>query len=293
MSDAGKTETAQERLAREAGMKVHGVKKLEHWEMKDVEEITAFGAKGRLKQMGLKKLKKVDDISQPMEKLVKDEKRAMAKDKKDLLKNAAKEMRAEQKQMRIEERKQRQIDKNSVRAEKLRKKGVDVPKLSLAKQAEYIENLTGRLITVDGLTETQLEKIKKSFHFFDKNDDGFIAVSEMERVMLALGENPTKAEIEVLVDEVDIDGNGQIDFNEFAAMMARRFFEEEEEIRDAFRVLDRNEDGFITADELKYLMTNLGEKLTDAEVAEMLRDADKDGDGKINYEEFVSMMFSE
>jgi hypothetical protein len=50
--------------------------------------------------------------------------------------------------------------------------------------------------------------------------------------------------------------------------------------------------GFISAAELRHVMTNLGEKLTDEECDEMIREADVDGDGQINYEEFVKMMMS-
>lgn len=57
----------------------------------------------------------------------------------------------------------------------------------------------------------------------------------------------------------------------------------EEELRQAFSVFDKDSNGYITRDELKHVMTNLGEKLTDAEVAEMIREADVDGDGQINY----------
>ena len=64
----------------------------------------------------------------------------------------------------------------------------------------------------------------------------------------------------------------------------------EEEIREAFKVFDKDGNGFIDAQELRHVMTNLGEKLTDEEVNEMISEADKDGDGQINYEEFVKMM---
>ena len=50
-------------------------------------------------------------------------------------------------------------------------------------------------------------------------------------------------------------------------------------------VFDRDDNGFISAAELRHVMTNLGEKLTDEEVDEMIREADVDGDGQINYEE--------
>ena len=53
----------------------------------------------------------------------------------------------------------------------------------------------------------------------------------------------------------------------------------------ANEVFDRDGNGFISAAELRHVMTNLGEKLTDEEVDEMIREADVDGDGQINYEE--------
>lgn len=66
----------------------------------------------------------------------------------------------------------------------------------------------------------------------------------------------------------------------------------EEELVEAFKVFDRDGNGLISAAELRHVMTNLGEKLTDDEVDEMIREADIDGDGHINYEEFVRMMMA-
>ena len=56
----------------------------------------------------------------------------------------------------------------------------------------------------------------------------------------------------------------------------------EEEIREAFKVFDRDNNGFISAAELRHVMTSIGEKLTDDEVDEMIREADQDGDGRID-----------
>lgn len=74
--------------------------------------------------------------------------------------------------------------------------------------------------------------------------------------------------------------------------MARKMkdTDSEEEIKEAFKVFDKDGNGFISAAELRHVMTNLGEKLTDEEVDEMIREADVDGDGQINYEEFVKMV---
>jgi calmodulin len=81
-------------------------------------------------------------------------------------------------------------------------------------------------------------------------------------------------------------GNGTIDFPEFLTMMARKMKEADshEEIREAFKVFDKDGNGLISAAELRHVMTNLGEKLTDEEVDEMIREADVDGDGQVNYE---------
>ena len=97
-----------------------------------------------------------------------------------------------------------------------------------------------------------------------------------------------------MIAEVDSNGSGTIDLQEFLGLMARRMkdTESEEELREAFRVFDKDQNGFISAVELRHVMTNLGEKLSDEEVGEMIREADVDGDGNINYDEFVKVMMA-
>jgi len=147
---------------------------------------------------------------------------------------------------------------------------------------------------VEQLTEEQIAEFKEAFSLFDKDGDGSITTKELGTVMRSLGQNPTEAELQDMINEVDADGNGTIDFPEFLNLMARKMkdTDSEEELKEAFRVFDKDQNGFISAAELRHVMTNLGEKLTDDEVDEMIREADVDGDGQINYEEFVKMMMA-
>ncbi|ERN11033.1 hypothetical protein AMTR_s00024p00073390 [Amborella trichopoda] len=144
------------------------------------------------------------------------------------------------------------------------------------------------------LTEEQISEFKEAFSLFDKDGDGCITTKELGTVMRSLGQNPTEAELQDMINEVDADGNGTIDFPEFLNLMARKMkdTDSEEELKEAFKVFDKDQNGFISAAELRHVMTNLGEKLTDEEVDEMIREADTDGDGQVNYEEFVRMMLA-
>ncbi|KAK1441811.1 EF-hand like protein [Babesia gibsoni] len=146
----------------------------------------------------------------------------------------------------------------------------------------------------DQLSEEQIAEFKEAFSLFDRDGDGSITTKELGTVMRSLGQNPTEAELADMIAEIDASGTGAIDFPEFLILMARKMKEgdTEEELVQAFKVFDRDGNGFISAQELRHVMTNLGEKLTNEEVEEMLREADVDGDGKINYEEFVKLMIS-
>lgn len=142
------------------------------------------------------------------------------------------------------------------------------------------------------LTAEQLDEYRAAFDLFDEDGNNAISKEELENVMKKLGLNPTDDELRDMIREHDTDESGQIEFEEFCELLAQRMEGEdkEENLRAAFRTFDQDGSGKISPQELRQVMINLGEKLTDQEIQEMIQEADCDGDGQINYEEFVKMM---
>jgi calmodulin len=147
----------------------------------------------------------------------------------------------------------------------------------------------------DDLTAEHVAASKEAFAMFDKNGDGAISVKELTTVMRSLGLNPTENEIIEIMAHLDLDGDGEISLSEFVHIVLdrMRLLDTEDEIRKVFRVFDKDGNGFISGAELKYMLTNMGHKLDDDEVEELLATADIDGDGQLNYEEFVQMLIAQ
>ncbi|KIW12862.1 hypothetical protein PV08_08049 [Exophiala spinifera] len=113
---------------------------------------------------------------------------------------------------------------------------------------------------------------------------GTITASELGEIMHSLGQNPSDSELQDMINEVDIDNSGAIDFDEFLKMMSTtvKATHFADETRAAFNVFDKDGSGTISADELRQVMKSIGENLTDAEIDEMIREADKDHNGSID-----------
>ena len=110
--------------------------------------------------------------------------------------------------------------------------------------------------------------------------------------MRALGFEPKKDEIKKMIADIDKDGSGTIDFEEFLQMMTAKMGERDsrEEIMKAFKLFDDDNTGFITLKNLQRVAKELGENLTVEELQEMIDEADRNGDGQIDEEEFFRIM---
>merc|ERR1712094_103051 len=106
------------------------------------------------------------------------------------------------------------------------------------------------------------------------------------------GFEPKKEEIQKMISDVDDDGSGTIEYEEFLKMMTHKILNRDpkDEILKAFRLFDDDETGKISFKNLKRVAKELGERVTDEELQEMIDEADRDGDGEVNEEEFLRIM---
>eukprot|EP00474_Spongospora_subterranea_P010462 CRZ10920.1 hypothetical protein [Spongospora subterranea] len=143
-----------------------------------------------------------------------------------------------------------------------------------------------------GMTEDQMVEIKEAFNLFDTDHSGTIDAKELQAAMRALGFDVRKEEIRKMLSEVDSDQSGQIEFNEFVKLMTGRMSQRDskEEIMKVFQLFDTDNTGFITFRNLKRVCQELGEKLTDVEIQELIDEADRDNDDQISPDEFYRVM---
>ena len=144
----------------------------------------------------------------------------------------------------------------------------------------------------DHLSAEELADYKEAFSVFDKNGDGTITMEELGTVMRTLRPNCTSEEIRTLMQEIDTDGNGTIDFNEFVMGISRKRLDpcNDQDLRELFNTFDVDGNGYICRAELRQVMANMGRNLTDEELDDMVRQYDVDGDGQIDFTEFNKLM---
>ena len=141
-----------------------------------------------------------------------------------------------------------------------------------------------------GLTQAQIDEFKEAFQLFDKNGDGTIQANELIEVMKSINITATTEEILDMIKDVDTDGDGNISFDEFVVMM-QKGGDEDLELREAFNVFDKDKNGEIDREELKDVLKTLtGVSHSEAEIDLMIKEADTNNDGKVNFQEFKKMM---
>ena len=140
------------------------------------------------------------------------------------------------------------------------------------------------------LQENEINDLKEIFHAFDKDNDGQISYHEFEGGLMRLKSQQIKPdEIHSYFSSIDTDKNGRIDYNEFiAACLQKKLILKEEKLYEAFSMLDKANNGKITKSELMSVLKL--QPNNDSYVNELIKCADKNGDGVIDYKEFLECM---
>mmetsp|Transcript_22048 Transcript_22048/g.21744 ORF Transcript_22048/g.21744 Transcript_22048/m.21744 type:complete len:153 (-) Transcript_22048:39-497(-) len=139
----------------------------------------------------------------------------------------------------------------------------------------------------------EISKLKEVFISIDTNGDGRISKDELrDKYLSIMKESGTESEVEKIMNEVDTDKNGFIDYNEFLkAALDKRLMNSRENLAAAFNVFDKDNSGSISASELRSV---LGEGLdtTDNVWSEILGEADSNQNGEIDIKEFEALVMS-
>jgi Ca2+-binding EF-hand superfamily protein len=150
---------------------------------------------------------------------------------------------------------------------------------------------------MNNFSEDKIAEFREAFELFDKDQDGCITIDDLAALMKALNFPPTDQEIQNMKSEVDVDQNGNVDYKEYISLIARRTrdVDMEEEMVEAFKIFDTNNDGHISKEELKVVMQIIGERLvgepiSDEDLNTMWDEADTDQDGYIDYDEFCKVI---
>ncbi|XP_057538888.1 calcium-dependent protein kinase 1-like [Amaranthus tricolor] len=170
-------------------------------------------------------------------------------------------------------------------------KPLDSAVLSRLKQFRAMNKLKKMALRViaDCLSEEEIAGLKEMFKMIDTDNSGQITYEELKTGLEKAGANLKESEIYDLMQAADVDNSGTIDYGEFiAATLHFNKIDKEDNLFAAFNYFDKDGSGYITADELQQACEEFG--IQDARLEEMIREADQDNDGRIDYNEFVAMM---
>ncbi|KAL5269270.1 hypothetical protein ACHWQZ_G002924 [Mnemiopsis leidyi] len=137
------------------------------------------------------------------------------------------------------------------------------------------------------LTDTQVNMFRDIFNMYDKDGNNTIDCSELKLILEELGYECSTEEVMHVISKFDINTTGTIDFNEFLSLVGDWMSNDENQIRDAFEVFDKEGNGYLSLEQLKRALTMYGEAFTDAEAEEFFKEIDVDGDGTITADEFI------
>ncbi|XP_073290397.1 calcium-dependent protein kinase 26-like [Primulina huaijiensis] len=144
-------------------------------------------------------------------------------------------------------------------------------------------------VIAESLSEEEIAGLKEMFKMIDTDNSGHITFEELKNGLKRFGANLNESEIFDLMNAADVDKSGGIDYAEFiAATLHLNKIEKEDHLFTAFSYFDKDGSGYITQDELQKACEEFG--IADVHLEEIIGEADRNNDGRIDYNEFVVMM---
>lgn len=146
-----------------------------------------------------------------------------------------------------------------------------------------------------GLDKEQIDALKKGFEGFDKEGTGTISETNMMMILKSMDIKADKAELENYAAEVDEEGTGKFDLTQFATVASKFMSEDDEEqmreeLKEAFRIYDKEGQGYITNDVLSEILREIDPTLTEDDLLNIIEEVDEDGSGTMDFDEFQEMM---
>merc|ERR1712047_2410 len=142
-----------------------------------------------------------------------------------------------------------------------------------------------------GIRATELLSNKRVI-ISHKKGEGQIKVGDIGSAMKKMGHNITPEFLEKWEEDIDQDGTGYVEYEEFETLVRRKIQEDEDEreLKEIFRVLDKEKRGEVNTSELRWILKSLGDDLTEEDIDDMIADVDTDGSGWVDYDEFSKLM---
>ncbi|KAH9507178.1 putative calcium-binding protein cml13 [Bulinus truncatus] len=138
------------------------------------------------------------------------------------------------------------------------------------------------------------DQVIEAFELFDSDGDGYLLVSEAASAIRALGHILTDADVKSLLAKSGVDPGrgGRIDINKFRQMHGSLPPQNyTRQLEEAFKTVDKDGSGYVMATELKHLLTNMGDKLSNDDFTTLLEELDIDSNGRIQFKEFLPKFF--
>ena len=147
---------------------------------------------------------------------------------------------------------------------------------------------------IRNLSEQEICELHEAYNIFDDNSDGCIGIDKLLLLFTSLKQYMTGKELKKFMQELGFDNLNKINFNQFLEIMAKKLqkrdLKDESYLKVLFNSMDRNKNGKISIQEIRYIALHSNENISEPELEMLIKEVDNDGDGLISFDEFLAFM---